>query len=89
MEGANGLSVRLELQADCFAGVWGNRSQAQLDWINQADVNAALNAASAVATIRCRNRRAATPCPTRSLTVRRPNVSAGSNRLQVRRYQEL
>jgi len=48
MEGAGGLSVRLELQADCFAGVWGNRSQAQLDWINQSDVNAALNAASAV-----------------------------------------
>ena len=48
MAGANGLSVRLELQADCFAGVWGNRSQAQLDWINQTDVNAALNAASAV-----------------------------------------
>jgi len=48
MEGVNGLSVRLELQADCFAGVWGNRSQAQLDWINQGDVDAALNAASAV-----------------------------------------
>ena len=48
MEGANGLSVRLELQADCFAGVWGNRSQAQMDWLNQADINAALNAASAV-----------------------------------------
>jgi predicted metalloprotease len=48
MEGSNGLSVRLELQADCFAGVWGSRSQAQLDWINQNDVNAALNAASAV-----------------------------------------
>jgi predicted metalloprotease len=48
MKGTNGLSVRLELQADCFAGVWGNRSQAQLDWINQSDVNAALNAASAV-----------------------------------------
>jgi hypothetical protein len=48
MEGTNGLSVRLELQADCFAGMWGNRSQAQLDWINQSDVNAALNAASAV-----------------------------------------
>jgi predicted metalloprotease len=48
MEGSNGLSVRLELQADCFAGVWGSRSQAQLDWINQSDVNAALNAASAV-----------------------------------------
>jgi predicted metalloprotease len=48
MTGASGLSVRLELQADCFAGVWGNRSQAQLDWINQADVNAALSAASAI-----------------------------------------
>lgn len=48
MQGADGLSVRLELQADCFAGVWGNRSQAQLDWINQSDLNAALNAASAV-----------------------------------------
>ena len=48
MEGSSGLSVRLELQADCFAGVWGNRSQAQLDWINQGDVKAALNAASAV-----------------------------------------
>ena len=48
MDGANGLSVRLELQADCFAGVWGNRSQAQLDWINQRDVDAALNAASSV-----------------------------------------
>jgi uncharacterized protein len=48
MEGPQGLSVRLELQADCYAGVWGNRSQAQLDWINQKDVDAALNAASSV-----------------------------------------
>jgi hypothetical protein len=48
MAGTNGLSVRLELQADCYAGVWGNRSQAQLDWIDQKDIAAALNAASAV-----------------------------------------
>jgi predicted metalloprotease len=48
LEGANGLSVRLELQADCYAGVWGNKSQAQLDWINQKDVDAALNAASQI-----------------------------------------
>ena len=47
-EGAGGTSVRLELQADCFAGVWGNRSQAQLDWLKPGDVNAALNAASSV-----------------------------------------
>ncbi len=48
MEGADGLSVRQELQADCFAGVWANRSQQQLNWINQNDVAAALNAASSV-----------------------------------------
>ncbi len=48
MEGATGLSVRLELQADCFAGVWGNKSQAQLNWLQPGDVEAALNAASAV-----------------------------------------
>jgi len=48
LEGADGLSVRLELQADCYAGVWGNRSQAKLDWINQRDVDAALGAASAI-----------------------------------------
>jgi len=48
MEGAGGLSVRLELQADCFAGVWGNKSQAQLNWLQAGDVDAALNAASSV-----------------------------------------
>ncbi len=47
-EGASGTSVRLELQADCFAGVWGNRSQAQLNWLQASDVDAALNAASSV-----------------------------------------
>jgi predicted metalloprotease len=48
MEGATGLSVRLELQADCFAGVWGNRSQQQLNWLQAGDVDAALNAAAQV-----------------------------------------
>jgi predicted metalloprotease len=48
MEGAGGLSVRQELQADCFAGVWGNKSQAQLNWLQQGDVEAALNAAAQV-----------------------------------------
>ena len=47
-EGATGSSVRLELQADCFAGVWGNRSQAQLNWLHAGDVEAALNAAAQV-----------------------------------------
>ena len=48
MEGAAGLSVRQELQADCFAGVWGNKSQAQLNWLQAGDVDAALNAAAQV-----------------------------------------
>jgi len=47
-EGATGTSVRLELQADCFAGVWGNRSQQQLDWLHAGDIEAALNAAAQV-----------------------------------------
>jgi predicted metalloprotease len=48
MEGANGLSVRLELQADCFAGVWANQSQQQLQWLQPGDVESALNAASQI-----------------------------------------
>ena len=48
MDGADGLSVRQELQADCFAGVWANRTQQRLDWLKPGDVEAALNAASAV-----------------------------------------
>jgi uncharacterized protein len=44
---ANSISVALELQADCFAGVWGN-STAQRKIIDSADVDAALSAAAAV-----------------------------------------
>jgi predicted metalloprotease len=48
VEGANGLSVRLELQADCFAGVWADKSQQQLQWLQPGDVESALNAASRI-----------------------------------------
>jgi predicted metalloprotease len=48
MEGAGGLSVRQELQADCYAGVWANKAQQQLQWLQPGDVEAAMNAASAV-----------------------------------------
>jgi len=44
-EEANALSVRLELQADCFAGVWGNKTAYQLD---PGDVEEALAAATAI-----------------------------------------
>jgi predicted metalloprotease len=44
---ANNLSVRLELQADCYAGVWANSTD-QRKLLNEGDVTEALTAASAV-----------------------------------------
>lgn len=48
MEGATGLSVRQELQADCLAGVWAHQAEQQLDWLDPGDIEAALNAASQI-----------------------------------------
>ncbi len=44
---ANALSVRLELQADCMAGVWGH-STARRDILEQGDVEEGLRAAAAI-----------------------------------------
>jgi predicted metalloprotease len=46
-EGAGGLSVRLELQADCFAGVWAFSSN-QRGLLEAGDIDEALGAASAI-----------------------------------------
>ncbi|MGM9481718.1 KPN_02809 family neutral zinc metallopeptidase [Roseateles sp. NT4] len=45
---ANALSVKLELQADCFAGVWANLSQRSKGWLEQGDIEEALNAAAQI-----------------------------------------
>lgn len=45
---ANRLSVALELQADCYAGLWANRSSARNLVLEPGDVEEGLNAASAV-----------------------------------------
>jgi predicted metalloprotease len=46
---ANAVSVRVELQADCFAGVWAARSQKEQGWrLDPGDIEAALNAASQI-----------------------------------------
>jgi len=44
----NALSVRLELQADCLAGVWALRADEARDILEAGDVEEALNAASAI-----------------------------------------
>ncbi len=45
---ANALSVRLELQADCLAGVWAARTQAQKNVLQAGDIESAMSAAAAV-----------------------------------------
>jgi uncharacterized protein len=46
-QGANSSSVKLELQADCFAGVWAHSTQ-QRGLLEQGDIESALGAAAAV-----------------------------------------
>jgi predicted metalloprotease len=45
---SNALSVRLELQADCFAGIWAHHAQRQRQLLEEGDVEEGLGAASAV-----------------------------------------
>ena len=44
----NALSVRMELQADCLAGVWGKRTDTMKKVLEPGDLEAALKAASAI-----------------------------------------
>ncbi|MBU5617337.1 neutral zinc metallopeptidase [Psychrobacter sp. TAE2020] len=45
---ANKLSVLQELQADCFAGVWANRNQQRVQFLEAGDVDEAINAAGQI-----------------------------------------
>ena len=45
---ANQLSVRMELQADCYAGIWANKAQAARKILDDGDIAEGMNAASAV-----------------------------------------
>ncbi len=44
----NALSVRVELQADCFAGVWAHHSQKSKGWLERGDIEEAMNAAAQI-----------------------------------------
>ena len=45
---ANALSVRLELQADCYAGLWAHHAERAKPILESGDVEEALGAASAI-----------------------------------------
>ena len=45
---ANAIQVRMELQADCLAGVWAKRADASKNILEKGDIEEALNAASAI-----------------------------------------
>jgi predicted metalloprotease len=47
-QASNALSVRLELQADCLAGVWGHHAAAGRDLLEPGDVEEGLRAAAAI-----------------------------------------
>ena len=44
----NALQVRVELQADCYAGVWAHHAQKQFHILEEGDIEEALNAASSI-----------------------------------------
>jgi predicted metalloprotease len=45
---ANRIQVRVELQADCYAGIWANHSEQRKQFLDPGDIDAALQTASAI-----------------------------------------
>jgi predicted metalloprotease len=60
---ANALSVRLELQADCLAGMWAKQADRARHLLEPGDIEQGLNAASAVGDDRLQQRARGTVVP--------------------------
>ena len=75
---ANQLQVRVELQADCLAGVWANRSNKRRQFIEPGDVEQALQTASAIGDDRLQKQSRGYVVPDCSPTALRNSASAGS-----------
>jgi predicted metalloprotease len=76
--GAGGGSVRLELQADCFAGIWAH-STAQRAILEQGDIESALNAAAAIGDDRLQRQATGTVSP--------ESFTHGTSQQRVRWFQ--
>jgi predicted metalloprotease len=55
-EEGNALSVRMELQADCFAGIWAQEANASAKILEEGDIEEGLNAAAAIGDDRLQKR---------------------------------
>ena len=77
---ANALSVRQELQADCFAGIWAHNADRSRQLLEPGDIEEGLNAASAIGDDRLQTTsRAAMSRPSRSRMAARSSACAGSS----------
>ncbi len=63
IKGAEGLLVRQELQADCYAGVWAHHGQRRHAWLEPGDIEEALNTASAIGDDRLQKQATGTVVP--------------------------
>lgn len=70
----NRLSVKMELQADCFAGVWGKYAEKQ-QMLEEGDLQAALNAAQAIGDDRLQQQSGAASCRTALPTALRSSAT--------------
>jgi uncharacterized protein len=55
-EEGNALQVRMELQADCFAGIWAQEANARANILEEGDIEEGLNAAAAIGDDRLQKR---------------------------------
>jgi predicted metalloprotease len=77
---ANALSVRLELQADCFSGVWAYHAQRARNILEEGDLEEALNAASAIGDDRIQRQSTGTVVP--------DSFTHGSSQQRVRWFRK-